>query len=146
MSRHFLIIAAVVLTIPAVADAETAVIEASVSRAGKRTPVASLTLDIAADRSTSSASASGPDGSFEVKVGRKSAATTSPKGAGKARRGRTTTTSPGDLWFDVEINRGRAGRFKLHTSRKVGAGKRALIGAFRQASGEILEVAVTLQP
>ena len=48
------------------------------------------------------------------------------------------------LWFEVEIDRNRAGRFNLRSARAIQPGKRQVIGSIRQASGELLEVVVTL--
>lgn len=117
--------------IPAIASAETAVIEATVTRAGTRTPVAALTLDVADDGSRSEAEASSSAGSYEVSVARSKP---------RAVKGGAT------LQFRVEINRGRAGRFKLRSARSIKPGVRTVIGSFRQANGEILEVAVTTRP
>jgi hypothetical protein len=169
MTKTVLIAALALSAIPTLAHAETAVIEATVTRcrptsssatgtivgrspptphnmaggsptgaaaprphrtcsgAGATKRVAALTLDVAADRSATSASATNPDGSFEVTIGRK---------------GKTGAA----LWFEVVIDRNRAGRFKLRSARAIQPGKRQVIGAFRQASGELLEVSVTLRP
>lgn len=124
-----LLFALSVFAIPAVAGAETAVVEATVTKAGKRTPVGSLTLDIAANGNTTKAEAEGAGVELEIELWRKPT-----KGSGAA-----------PLSFRVEVERGRAGTFKLESSRVIKRGTRTVIGAFRRA-GELLEVAITTRP
>lgn len=128
-----LLFALSVFAIPAVAGAETAVVEATVTKAGKRTPVGSLTLDIAANGSTTKAEAEGAGVELEIELWRKP-----PKGSGAG-------SGAAPLSFRVEVERGRAGTFKLESSRVIKRGTRTVIGAFRRA-GELLEVAITTRP
>lgn len=127
-----LLVALTVFAIPAAASAETALVEATITKAGKRTPIAALTLDVAPGGRATEAEASGADGAFEVAVWREPVKGPKP---GAAR-----------LSFRIDVNRGRSGRFKLRSARAVKPGVRQVIGAFRQGGGELLEVAVTTSP
>lgn len=128
-TRPILFLSILAVTIPAAAAAETAVVEATVTKAGKRTQLAALTLDVAADGSRTEAEAVGAGGVFDVAVWRE-----------------PTRAKPGRFRFRIDLHRGRDGQFKLRSARAIKPGTRTVVGAFRQAGGELLEIAVTTSP